>query len=77
MTRLTSGLCYIDKYLYNNNIINLSEIIPPVILLFIYFACIILICIILVNNLYRLLYTYITHTLRHELTTDVKYRRIK
>ena len=77
MTRLTSGLCYIDKYLYKNNIINLSEIIPPVILLFLYFACIILIFIILVNNLYRLLYTYITHTLRHELITDVKYRRIK
>jgi len=77
ITRLTSGLCYIDKYLYKNNIINLSEIIPPIILLFLYFACIIIIFIILVNKLFRLLYTYITHKLRHELITDVKYRRIK
>jgi hypothetical protein len=55
MTRLTSGLCYLDKMLYKNNITNLSAIIPPSILIFIYFACIIIICFIVVHKLYRLL----------------------
>jgi hypothetical protein len=55
MTWITSGLCYLDKFLYKNNITNLSAIIPPSVLLFLYFACIIIICFIVVNKLYSLL----------------------
>jgi len=54
VTPLTNGLCYLDKYLFKYNITNISEFIPPVILICIYLISICILVGITIRMLYNL-----------------------
>ena len=53
VTPLTNGLCYIDKLLYQHNLPKISEFIPPIILILLYFTSIAILLIILIKMVYN------------------------